>query len=367
MKNLLTLFIILTALSLQAQQKHSDCGTKAPAKPRPIAEKDMQRFLRSINAVSVPYWVKVYFTVFADDNGSNRAATDADIYRQFQNMVNQYNPHGICFVMMGIRQINNSNWNALDADEEEPDMYSIRVTGNLNVFIHKNLVAGAKSLNGIAYDIPNTDAFISLWGGIISDLSNITTMGHEVGHVFGLYHTFETLYGAESVARSGNCKDCENEGDYLCDTPADPDDTNAYLESNTDASCMYTGTKLDDCAFLYTPAVNNIMAYGRRECRNTFTAGQGNRMRYFIATDSGLLNVLAQNDAGISTPLIISNGGGIGVARDTYTIQTNTGSIIFNGTSNYLFQSKRVTLGNGARLSPGAGGRIVLQTNPYCN
>lgn len=367
MKNLLTLFIILTTLSLQAQQKHSDCGTKAPANPRPIAEKDMQRFLRSINAVSVPYWVKVYFTVFADNNGSNRAATDADIYRQFQNMVNQYNPQGICFVMMGIRQMNNTDFNIQDANDEASEMRDIRIVGNLNVFIHKELIYGEISLNGIAYDIPNNDAFISLRGEVIADVANITTMAHEVGHVFGLYHTFETNYGAESVARTGSCKDCEDDGDYLCDTPADPDDSNAYLLSNTDVSCMYIGTKLDECSTLYTPAVNNIMAYGRRECRNTFTAGQGNRMRYFIATESGLLNVLAQNDAGISTPLTISNGGGIGVARDTYTIQTNTGSIIFNGTSNYLFQSKRVRLGNGARLSPGAGGKVILQTNPYCN
>lgn len=363
MKKLLTFAFVLIALALQAQKKHPECGTKAPAIPRPIAEKDMQRFLRSINAVSVPYCVKVHFTVFADDNGENRAATDADIYRQFQNMVNQYNPHGICFTLMGIRQINNTDYNIQDADDEEAEMHDTRVVGNLNVFIHKKLLYGADSLNGIAYDIPNNDAFISMKGTAVSDTANLTTMAHEVGHVFGLYHTFETAYGAESVARSGSCKDCEDDGDYLCDTPADPDDEDAYLAFNTDASCMYTGTKLDECSSLYTPAVNNIMAYGRRNCRNTFTGGQGNRMRFFIANETGLLNVLAQNDVLMSIQTTISSGTAVNAARDTYTVN----SITFTGTSNYTFQSKKVILGNGARLSPGNGGKVLLKTNPYCN
>lgn len=367
MKKLLTFALVLIALALQAQKKHPECGTKAPAIPRPIAEKDMQRFLRSINAVSVPYCVKVHFTVFADYDGSNRAATNADIYRQLQNMVNQYNPHGICFTLMGIRQINNTDYNIQDADDEESEMHDIRVVGNLNVFIHKKLLYGADSLNGIAYDIPNTNAFISMKGMAVSDTANLTTMAHEVGHVFGLYHTFETAYGAESVARAGSCKDCEDDGDYLCDTPADPDDEDAYLALNTDASCMYTGTKLDECSSLYTPAVNNIMAYGRRNCRNTFTGSQGARMRYFIANEAGLVGVLAQNDSGIYTAVTFSNTSGMGVARDSYTIQTSSGAVIFNGTSNYTFQSKKVTLGPGARLSPGSGGKVILKTNPYCN
>jgi hypothetical protein len=282
-------------------------------------------------------------------------------------MVNQYNPHGICFTLMGIRQINNTDYNIQDADDEESEMRDIRVVGNLNVFIHKELVLGADTLNGIAYDIPNNYAFISMKGEAVSNTGNLTTMGHEVGHVFGLYHTFETAYGAESVARSGGCKDCDEEGDLLCDTPADPDDSDGFLRLNTNASCMYTGTRYDECSALYTPAVNNIMAYGRRECRNTFTAGQGNRMRYFIANESGLLDVLAQNDSGIYTAVTFSNTSGVGVARDTYTIQTASGAVLFNGTSNYTFQSKKVILGNGARLSPGSGGKVILKTNPYCN
>ncbi|RFS15776.1 M43 family zinc metalloprotease [Emticicia sp. C21] len=363
MKNLLTFALILITLALQAQKKHSDCGTKTPATPRPIAEKDMQRFLRSINAVSVPYCVKVQFTVFADNDGSNRATTDAHIYRQFQNMVNQFNPHGICFTFMGIRQINNSDWNVQDADDEEAEMYDIRVLGNLNVFIHQTLTLGDKNLDGIAYDIPNNDAFISLKGVAVADTINLYTMAHELGHVFGLYHTFTTTYGAESVDRTGSCKDCEDDGDYLCDTPADPDDGEGYLQSNTNASCMYIGDKLDECSTPYTPAMNNIMSYGRGDCVNAFTAGQGNRMRYFIANETGLLNVLAQNDVLMSIQTTISSGTAVNAARDTYTVN----SITFNGTSNYTFQSKKVIIGNGARLSPGNGGRVVLKTNPYCN
>lgn len=362
MRKILTIVLILITLSLQAQKQHV-CGTKPPAIPRPIPEKEMQRFLRSIKAVSVPYCVKVQFTVFADNDGSNRATTDAHIVRQFQNMVNQYNPHGICFTFMGIRQINNTDYNIQDGGDEASEMRDLRIMGNLNIFIHRSLTDGDNILYGKAYDIPNTDAFLSLAGGIVTDTVNLYTMAHELGHVFGLYHTFETAFGDENVARTGSCKDCDDDGDYLCDTPADPDDGKGYLLSNTNASCMYTGDKLDECSTLYTPAMNNIMSYGREGCVNAFTPGQGNRMRYFIANETGLLNVLAQNDVLMSFPITISSGTEVNAARDTYTVN----SIIFNGTSNYTFQSKKVIIGNGARFSPGNGGRVVLKTNPYCN
>src|SRR6218665_1689210 len=190
MRNLLIIGLFFFSLLANAQEKRVECGTKTPKNARVIAKEDMQRFMRT-NAVSEPYCVKAYFTVFADNDGSNRATTDEHVLRQFQNMVNQYAPQDICFTLIGIRQINNSDWNVQEANNEESEMYNLRLSGCLNIFIHKELYLDGKRLNGIAYDIPNTDAFISLVGSNTESSTNLTTMAHEVGHVFGLFHTFE--------------------------------------------------------------------------------------------------------------------------------------------------------------------------------
>ena len=60
-----------------------------------------------------------------------------------------------------------------------------------------------------------------------------STFAHELGHYFSLLHTHETIFGLEYV----NGSNCENRGDLLCDTPADP---NIYNLVNPN-SCQYGG------------------------------------------------------------------------------------------------------------------------------
>jgi len=68
-----------------------------------------------------------------------------------------------------------------------------------------------------------------------------TLVVHELGHFFGLAHTFECAYGAETAAT------CEASGDMICDTPAyrGPSgvygialcDTGSYLNGSCSGSC----------------------------------------------------------------------------------------------------------------------------------
>jgi hypothetical protein len=48
--------------------------------------------------------------------------------------------------------------------------------------------------------------------------TNRSTFPHEIGHYFDLYHTHETAFGTECVARTN----CSTRGDLVCDTAADP-------------------------------------------------------------------------------------------------------------------------------------------------
>jgi hypothetical protein len=120
-------------------------------------------------------------------------------------------------------------------------------------------------------------------GGIVMlKDAGFMTLAHEMGHYFGLPHTFEGagMIGAELVDGSN----CLTAGDGICDTPADPyidpGDETTYLDVNT---CEYTFMGQDANGDYYTPLVSNIMSY-YHSCKCNFTYGQYQKMveTYYI-------------------------------------------------------------------------------------
>lgn len=341
-----------------------ECGTPTPAKAAIITKEQMTAF-RQIQTINEPYAIKVFITVFANNDGSALGSTDSNIKRQFENMVNQYAPHGICFLLVGIKQVNSTDLNDHNKDTETSELTPYLVPNMLNLFIHNSLYTNTGGLNGTAYSIPSTKLSVS--GGFMADLNNLSTMGHEVGHCLNLYHTFETQYGAENVARTGVCTNCTSTGDYLCDTQADMGDP--YLVNNL-TGCIYTGTQTDACnASSYAPDPTNMMTYGDRACRANFSTEQVSRMKYYLINDVDLNNIIAQDI--VYYPVIfsstLSNGTYFTLARDVLHVSEGGANLTINGSTNQSLQAKKVLLKSGTKFSPGAGGKVSVKSNPYCN
>ena len=100
-----------------------------------------------------------------------------------------------------------------------------------------------------------------------------TTLIHEIGHWAGLLHTFsDELSGIYTCVTALDEVDCENEGDYVCDTPP----------TGMDFSC------LDACPDVYSPwglvyegipeVSESYMSYAPDACQWMFTPGQIDRM-----------------------------------------------------------------------------------------
>ncbi|MCA9292530.1 MAG: hypothetical protein KDA20_01810 [Phycisphaerales bacterium] len=98
--------------------------------------------------------------------------------------------------------------------------------------------------------------------------SNKSTFAHEVGHYFDLFHTHETMFGAECP----NGSNCTTAGDLVCDTAADPE-----LNDENVTGCQYNEI-LRLCLSFYHPDPTNMMSFGPETCRMTFSAGQAERM-----------------------------------------------------------------------------------------
>ncbi len=92
---------------------------------------------------------------------------------------------------------------------------------------------------------------------------NITFI-HELGHAFGLFHTFQGDGGGGSCPTNGNCA---TDGDRCCDTPPHIR-SSSNCPTGTTNPC--TGTSRD----LH---IHNFMEYTSDDCQTEFTADQKTR------------------------------------------------------------------------------------------
>jgi hypothetical protein len=87
------------------------------------------------------------------------------------------------------------------------------------------------------------------------DISDIKVMAHEMGHFWGLYHTFEEAQFGKDDLRQENCHLL---GDRICDTPPDPGAVyEVYVNYIT---CELSELKNKE-GLAYKPQIENYMSY----------------------------------------------------------------------------------------------------------
>lgn len=195
-----------------------------------------------------------------------------------------------CNTTTGINRINvNDSLNATDA-AKYVDSGVIRTTGGISDFLLKSIVqwdpakyyniwvvnkidgwSGYVSGSGVVGYAYHPFAPAHLDGTVIMEAFSAagqTTLPHEMGHAFSLYHTFNDTC---------NLGDCATTGDLICDT-----------ESHDQTSGCPGGT--NPCTGVaWGPVINNIMNY--TACPDRFTQGQSDRvMSALFYARPGLLN-----------------------------------------------------------------------------
>ena len=196
---------------------------------------------------------QVYAHVILDSLGVAQYTPD-NLRAELSGVNDAFAPICISFELCGIDTITNYEFDSTSTPEEEAEIKTLfHVKNRINfylidkIFKGGNQICGFAALGGVA-TTNNGQVFMS--GGCAT---------HELGHLFGLPHTFEDA-GSELVDGSN----CETAGDGICDTPADPytDDPDIIWQDG----CEFIWEGLDPNGQYYQPDVGNIMSYYACSC-----------------------------------------------------------------------------------------------------
>ncbi|WP_273445523.1 T9SS type A sorting domain-containing protein [Neolewinella agarilytica] len=111
---------------------------------------------------------------------------------------------------------------------------------------------------------------------------------HELGHCLGLVHTHRGNGENGGIPDLVDGSTCCEAGDFICDTPPDPNNF-ANVLGSTDCTGEENPTLTDPSGTPYTNvSLSNYMSYNRFVCSDwEFTPEQGNAMRHVLAEGPG--------------------------------------------------------------------------------
>jgi len=254
-------------------------GLGDPNLPCP-AEGQCDNYVIRDNSIPGPYdpiiWVRLKFNVFAEDDGSNPAASQAEIDDNVDRLNADYLPARVQFIYetefinsTQFRYFVNSEMNQMKFQHAESP------STKLNIYI----VTIDADYIGIGTFPWDSDA-LTYRGGVVADNGyigdNWALLSHEVGHCVGLWHTH---HGVSEVNQCGGCYERAGTqsgdvlGDFCSDTDPTPVNYTCSPPGGTDP-CNGIGWGDTD--------LQNYMGYSPDYCQTEFSIHQYGRMRCWI-------------------------------------------------------------------------------------
>lgn len=266
-------FAVVAAAGHVSAQPTMECGTVlTPEQAAEVLELERRGFYQVPDDLVIDRFaprvpVTLHVARRSDGTGGISAATAT---AHFNEATTYWESMGIELFQFGsVRFINDSGLLDIDNEVELTLLWSTDVVPNsVNVYFVREI---ALILGGDACGIGTFTSFGPVQGVVVdtdctTDTEN-STLAHEIGHYFDLYHTHETAMGAECPSGSN----CTTAGDLICDTPADPD---LSQEDQMNNICQYIGTSAR-CGSPFNPDTRNVMSYANpKTCRDHFSNGQ---------------------------------------------------------------------------------------------
>lgn len=301
MKNIIYILLLINCRSFGQRM----CGTPSPLVNTPSAN------TKSFTS----YTFRVYYHIIAKNNGNNPTSSSSSIITAHNSLNARFISSNICFVLSGYDVIESNylrKWKVRNNSDYGPltdDLFSQNVQSNaINIYIidpdedteNDRINSGHLSSN-YSTPIGQVESIIGHSLLIRNDYLNNEVLTHEMGHILGLYHTFEEQ--TNGIDDPNTNSDDDDAGDRCEDTPTQPSSCST-LNSNCDLTCSlpYNTTVLK----------SNFMVYSvNTSCLQNFTNDQRNRMYGIIDQTADLQQRLIPTDRTIAIQNIPFNIGPI--------------------------------------------------------
>jgi hypothetical protein len=315
--------------------------------------RDFNQGFRNMPIIYVPIKAHVVRT----STGTGGLST-AQLNAAMTTMNSYYINANMQFYLCGsINYIDNNTYFNFNQTDEAVLTAANDVSTNINIYFMNSVTSsGGSGLCGYAY-FPGGPNHIMMANNCAT---NGSTLSHEVGHFYALYHTHgKTNTGTTDELVDGS--NCTTNGDDVCDTPADPN-----LSGLVSTSCVYTGSATDANGDTFVPDPNNIMSYSRKVCRTIFSAGQYARINSTAVNSPSRNNYScpsSADDAGIAQ--ILNPPDGLTFCENPLTPQVimanYSASTMTSATINYQINNGALTsLSWTGSLGPGATDTVSL-------
>lgn len=217
-----------------------------------------------LKSVAIP----IQFHIITDESGEGNVS-DSQIQKQLEILNDAFSSSGLSFYLLGTdRTKSNVFFNLRPNSVQEllmKNTLSVNPENVLNIYTCKPY-RGILGWSTFPWSYPEDDSmhgvvllYATLPGGSAYPYNEGDTATHEIGHYFGLYHTFEN--------------GCQHPGDRIEDTPYEA--TAAYgCPFGRDTCTMAVGED----------PIHNFMDYVDDYCMFEFTIDQSTRMHWALST-----------------------------------------------------------------------------------
>lgn len=255
---------------IHLQTRYDKCGTPKLSDTR-MAEIERAVAQRTgqvgINAVGT---VPVYWHVITNTSGQGNVSS-SQMNSQISVLNAAYASAGISFSLVSVDTTANNTWytctNGTTAEQQMKTALHKGGKNALNLYTN-NMGQGLLGWATFPSDYtraPSMDGVVVLYsslpGGSAAPYNLGDTATHEIGHWFGLYHTFQG--------------GCSKNGDLVDDTPA---------ERSAAFGCPIGQDSCTGSRYPGVDPVQNFMDYTDDSCMDRFSAGQISRMNAMWTT-----------------------------------------------------------------------------------